>query len=219
MGDVIVITHARSVDHWARAMARFDGPTGTSLALRPVVIRLDAARARRLLGRGSPEPAFFAAWAVHAQRGRAAQQLVRRAFAHADRAKPPLRKRLGLNILGVLGQPLLAMVMKMLESERPHEGPLMRELRALRGACTREGTRGRSCRRRREITPATAEAPRHRDRRRTRLRIKSCSDLATIEKWFDRAVTASSAKEIFGSTRRAKSAPVSRRKTRTRRAK
>jgi hypothetical protein len=87
MGDVIVITHDASVATWAREVARAVGPAGTRLSLAPVVLRLTLVEAEALLATGRPELALLAAWAVHDQQGRGAQELVR-AVVEAIEAAP-----------------------------------------------------------------------------------------------------------------------------------
>jgi len=65
MGDVVVITHEAAVERWALRVAHVEGPAGTTLSLRPRVVRVTRAEAHRLLAAGRPELAVVAAWAVH----------------------------------------------------------------------------------------------------------------------------------------------------------
>ncbi|MFO0630509.1 MAG: hypothetical protein U0325_33460 [Polyangiales bacterium] len=99
MGDVVVITHDASVARWAAEVARTQGPGGTRLSLEPVVVTLTLREAEVLLAARAPELAVFAAWAVHDQRGRDAQEIVRAVVAEADAvpddavARHPVRAR------------------------------------------------------------------------------------------------------------------------------
>ena len=78
-GDLLVITSDRAVAAWARTVGQMDGPSGTALVVRPVVVQLTGDVAESLLDPARPELAFFAAWTVHDRYGPAAQAIVERA--------------------------------------------------------------------------------------------------------------------------------------------
>lgn len=191
MGDVVVITHDASVARWAAEIAHVAGPNGTRFGLAPVVVQLTLAETERLLATERPELAVFAAWAVHDQRGRDAQEVVREAVARID-ATPDaqLRDALSRAMISMLGEPLLAVIREMMMErlvipESPGFKALRREIEALgetRALLTVLDARK---------LPVDAAA---------RERIERCTDPDVLNGWIARAATAASLDEVFGPT-------------------
>jgi hypothetical protein len=108
MGELVIVTASRSVAAWARRVGHQRGELGTRVALTPRVILLDRRRVEALLDPAHPGLALFAAWAVHARRGKEACQVVERALALSERLPPAVRDAHAQAILAVLGPPLVA---------------------------------------------------------------------------------------------------------------
>ncbi len=200
MGDVFVVTHSRAVARWARTVATVEGPHGTRLSLVPRVVCLRRADAEALLATGRPELALFAAWAVHAQRSDAAARLVRRAIV-STRALPDaaLRDSLVRGMINMVSDELRVKLREMLmDFSKVTEGPLMRDLRE---EFERRGTvKGKL---EGELEGEARALLRVIERRgivvdeETRVRVLSCTDVATLDTWLDRAATATTAAEVF----------------------
>jgi hypothetical protein len=202
MGDVLVFTHDASVGAWALQVAHVVGPLGTVMTLTPVVVVLTRAEVDVLLATGRPELAVFAAWAVHDQRGRDAQSVVRvvaeRIEATAD---VELRTTLARAMISMLGDPLLAVLQEMWMNPIVFpESPALKALREMLQARARdEGkTEGK--------TVGKAEALLTVLRARhllvdeaTRARIDACADPLTLDRWIVRAVSATTLDEVFAS--------------------
>lgn len=192
MGDVIVITHDASVATWAGEIARVVGPAGTRLVLEPVVVQLTLAEVERLLATGSPELAVLAAWAVHDQRGRDAQEVVR-AVVEVIEAAPDaqLREALVQAMISMLGDPLVAVVREMLMN--PIVTPPSPAYLALRRDIEAIGeVRGKA-----ESLLAVLAARKLLVDDDTRERIEGCTVRATLEHWIARAATATTLDEVF----------------------
>ena len=192
MGDLVVITNDASVARWAAEVARVQGPGGTKLYLDPVVVALTQREAEVLLAAHTPELAVIAAWAVHDQHGRGAQQVVRAVVAEIEAAADPqLRDALSRAMISMLGESLLDVIREMMMDrlvipESPGFKALRREFEALgevRGEanalCVMLEARGWS------IDDAT------------RARITACDDVVQIRQWIARAVKATSLDEVF----------------------
>ncbi len=150
MGDVVVITHDASVARWAAEIARAQGPGGTKLSLEPVVVTLTLREAELLLAAHAPELAVFAAWAVHDQRGRDAQEIVRAVVAEVESVPDAqLRDALSRAMISMLGDALLAVIEEMMMDrleipESPGFKALRREIEAIgeaRGEARARGAR------------------------------------------------------------------------------
>lgn len=199
MGDVIVLTHDASVAAWASAVARVVGPAGTRLSLEPVVVQLTLAEVERLLATKHPELAVLAAWAVHDQRGRDAQEVVR-AVVEVIESSPDaqLREALVQAMISMLGDPLVAIVREMLmnpivTAPSPAYLALRREIEAIGEA------RGKT------IGEADALVVVLRTRgfavdALTRDRITACDDVEQLRRWIARAVTAHTLGDVFAPT-------------------
>ena len=144
MGDLVVITHDASVAAWASEVSRAEGPNGTRLVLEPVVLLLTLAEAERLLAMARGELAVFAAWAVHDQRGRDAQEVVRAVVEVIETAADPqLREALIQAMISMLGDPLVAVVRELESGNVAGESMGMR-LRDLEGRISRRAVQLRA---------------------------------------------------------------------------
>ncbi len=192
MGDVVILTHDASVARWASEVGHVVGPAGTRFALEPVVVTLTLAEVELLLATGRPELAVFAAWAVHDQRGRDAQEVVRAAVNVIESsAEAELREALSRAMLSMLGEPLLAVIREMLMNpltipESPGYKALRRDIEAI------GEVRGKA-----EALVTVLEARGFDLDASTRDRISGCDDIETLNGWIARAVTAPSLGAVF----------------------
>ena len=204
MGDIFVLTHEASVAAWAARVAHVVGPSGTTLTLTPVVIRLTRAEVDVLLATGRPELAVFATWAVHDQRGRDAQNVVR-TTAEMIGASPDseLRTALARAMISMLDKPLLTVLQEMwMNPLAIPESPGLKALRELLEA------RGKTEWKNQGKTLGKAEALLTFLTARqlpvdvaTRAHIEACTDLATLDRWIARAATAATLDEVFAHDR------------------
>jgi hypothetical protein len=189
MGDVVVITHDASVARWAAEVARTQGPGGTKLSLEPVVVTLTLREAEVLLAAHAPELAVFAAWAVHDQRSRDAQEIVRAVVAEVEAVPDAqLRDTLSRAIISMLGDDLLAVIEEMMMErleipESPGFKALRRKIEAIGEA-------------RALLTVLSARRLPVDDA--ARARIEGCDDTALLNHWIERAATATDLDEVFG---------------------
>ncbi len=204
MGDVIVLTHDASVATWAREVGRARGPAGTRLSLEPVVLRLTMVEAETLLATGRPELALLAAWAVHDQQGRGAQEVVR-AVVEVIEAAPDaqLREALLRAMISMLGDALLAVVREMLMNPivippSPAYLALRREIEAIGEA--RGEARGKALGKAQGEADALVvvlEARGISVDDEGRQRVARCDDVAQLRQWIARAATAKTLDEVF----------------------
>lgn len=192
MGDVVVITNDASVARWAAEVARTHGPGGTKLSLEPVVVALTQREAEVLLATHTPELAVLAAWAVHDQQGRAAQQVVRAVVTEIEAATDPqLRDALSRAMISMLGESLLDVIREMMMDrlvipESPGFKALRREFEA-RGEARGEARALLTLLRVRGLPISDA----------ARARIEGCDDAELLNRWVARAATAASVDEVF----------------------
>jgi hypothetical protein len=196
MGDVVIITHEAHVAEWASVVARVVGPSGTRLTLEPVVLLLSRAEVERLLAAEKPELAVFAAWAVHDQRGREAQEVVRAAAERIEATTDAeLRETLTRAMISMLGDPLVAVLKEMwMKPIVFPESPAARELRELLEA--RGELRGELRGEARALLTVLAARGLNVDED-TRARIRACVDALTLDRWVTRAVTAATLDDVF----------------------
>jgi len=195
-GDLVVITFSHAVARWASAVADLRGPLGTRLSVVPVVLLLTAGRVDALLDDQRPELALFAAWAIQKQHGERAKSVVRRALAVTAHLSEPLRGAQERAILAMLSEQMAAWLREVtMDPAKIPEGPAMKLFRAEGEAKGRaEGeARGRA-----EALLAIFETRALPVTETERARISECTDLALLERWIKRAVTATSVAETLG---------------------
>jgi len=212
LGDVIVITARRAVARWAERVAHLRARLGTVLQLKPVVLHLGAAEAKALLDERHPELALFAAWTMQHRHGRSARALVNRAFEVTERLPRPLQLAQGRAILSVLSKrmrerlneaamnpekypvtPAVSRFIRSLERRGQKRGLAEGEARGEARGEVRGRAEGRqdsllTILRTRGLPVSTAEEA----------RIRACTATAEIDRWIERAVTASSVREVIG---------------------
>ncbi len=208
-GDLLVITHDASVADWARSIAHATGPGGTHLALRPRVLLLTRDAVDRLLAADRPELAVMAAWAVHDQKGRPAQKVVRAAFAQifSPSTDPELRARLLRAMLSMLDDKLLNVLREMIMLTpnkfpiSPADEALLQDLEARMAAAE---ARAKALEAARAVLRNQAEAVITVLQARglvvdeaSRARILSCTRFAPLDRWLVRAVTAPTVAAVF----------------------
>ncbi len=200
MGDLIVITASPAVAAWARRVAHERGSAGTTSRLTPVVLLLDLRCARELLDPARPELALCAAWAMQKRHGREAIRIVGRAVELSKHLPPPLREAQRRAILSVLSDRLRSRLREAtMHPDRVPESPETRELRLLldkRGRA--EGEKHGLAEGKRQSLQMLLTQRGIRLTAADRARIELCSDIAQLDAWFKRAVTADSVAEVLG---------------------
>jgi hypothetical protein len=199
-GDLIVITATRAVAEWARTVGRMAGTLGTKLAVEPVVVQLTGDVAELLLDPTQPELAFFAAWTVHDRYGPEAQAIVERATDLIETLPDEtLQRTLIRYILGMLHEKLLTIVREVAMNPQkiPVSPALQRlgeEFQAMYGEQieARGEVRGEA----RMLLKILAARKFPLDER-ARARILSCTDTATLERWAEAALTATTLDDVF----------------------
>jgi len=196
-GDLLVITSDRAVAAWARTVGQMDGPSGTALVVRPVVVQLTGDVAEILLDPAQPELAFFAAWTVHDRHGPAAQAIIERATdligTLPDEA---LRRALIRRILGMLHEKLLTIVREVssMDSQKIPVSPALQrlgeEFQAMYGE--RLEARGEA-----KVLLKILAARKLAIEEGTRARILACADTSVLERWAEQAANATSIDEVF----------------------
>jgi hypothetical protein len=186
MGDLVVITAKRHVAEWAGRVASATGRLGSELVLRPTVLLLSG-EAEALLDEARPELAFFAAWGMQDRHGPDAERIVRRALDLTALLPEALRPAQVRAIFNVLSTAMFARLKEI--AMHPDSFPESPGLRAWREELEARGearalltvlaTRG-----------IVVDEP-------SRARILSTADASQLERWLERAVTASSLADVF----------------------
>ncbi len=214
MGDLWVITTARSVARWAEEGFYARGPRGTELKLTPRVILLTPNNAKDMLDETCPELAFFAAWAVHRRHGPLARRIVERALEITELLPKAEREKQFQDILSVI-HPKLGLFLKeklmQKESKRELIAPWVRQWkRELQEEGLKKGLeKGLKKGLKEGLAKGALEAKRAalytvlrarglRIPREDRLRISSCTRHATLDRWLEKAATVASVRELFG---------------------
>ena len=187
-GELIVITHSASVARWSLHVASHRSG-GTRWGVTPTVLRLGPREADGLLANGPPELAVFAAWVMQNRRGPGAVDLARRAIARTEAiADAQLRQRIQWSIPTVLHPAVVEKVrsIAMIDiSQLPRNPALERWVSDLHA----EGASRVLLRvlHQRAIAMTPVEET----------RILACMDSDQIERWTDRALTATLIDEVF----------------------
>lgn len=195
-GDLIVITADRAVAAWARTVGGMDGPLGTGLSVRPVVVQLTGDVAEMLFDAERPELAFFAAWTVHDRYGPEAQAIVERATDLIGTIPDgALRRTLIRHILGVLHEKLAKTIQEVsMDSQKIPVSPALQrlgeEFQAMYGE--RLEARGEA----RMLLKLLAARGLPVDES-VRARILACDETAALERWAEAALTAGSIDAVF----------------------
>lgn len=200
-GDLLVITHERRIATWVEHSTRIRGPLGTGLALEPMVLLVAGRVVDALLDEAHPELAFLAAWAMQHRHGREAVRVVRRAFELSARLDDDLQGRRWRGILNVLSGTILEKLeeLRMRRTEVPlrpevrklweviEEGQKRRKLAVAQGKA--EGVLGSLLivLKARSLALSAAQ----------RARIGRCRDAEKLQRWLERAVSATRADEVF----------------------
>jgi hypothetical protein len=199
-GDLVVIAVERAVVRWARGVGTMVGSLGTSLTVSPVVVPLTGDSAERLLDPAHPELAFFAAWTMHERHGAKARATVLRAAEIAalvpDEA---LRGSLLRGILGVLHPKVIESLREVLmDPQKTPTNPALdrlgEEFQRKYGAQleARGEARGEA---KMLLTILAARGLPIDDA--VRARVLGCGDTATLERWGERAIVATTLAEVF----------------------
>jgi len=195
-GDLLVITADRAVATWAQTVGRMNGPLGTRQIGEPVVLQLTGDVAEVLLDPARPELAFFAVWTVHDRYGPEALAIVERATELvATIADESLRRTLQSLFLGMLHEKLLLKIrevsmnldqipkspayLKFVEDVMRDHGPRLEARTKAAALFAVLGARGIA-------VDDTGRAS-----------VLACRDLATLDRWIIRAVTAPTLDAVF----------------------
>ncbi|MBK8697743.1 MAG: hypothetical protein IPN17_37210 [Deltaproteobacteria bacterium] len=187
-GELVVVTSSRAVARWALDVANHRRG-GTSWGVTPTVLRLGPKEADALLTSGPPELAVIAAWVMNHRHGpgarpraarvstgrehRQTKQLRRENLVeHPDRAAPRIVEKVRR----------IAMIDINQVPKNPAVEQWAADLRQRRGA------------RRPVLLLRLRASPRS---RATEARILACMDAPQIERWADRALTATLIDEVF----------------------
>jgi len=213
MGDLLVITHDASVAAWAHTVAQATGPGGTHLSLCPRVLLLTRAAVERQLAAGRPELAVMAVWAVHDQKGRAALQVVRDAYAQVvNTSDPKLRDTLRRAMLSMLDADLLKTLQELmmltpesfpLDPEREAIFQLYLANRKMRDEAMALATAWAKVRDEGKIKDKADDVLKVLQARgiavddASRARILACTDLVTLFRWVVRAATLSTLADVL----------------------
>jgi hypothetical protein len=192
MGELVVLTPSRRVARWARGAVTWQGPIGSRLTLRPVVLAIDLDTAEALLEAAEAEPglALVAAWALQRKYGPRAKAGVRRALERTAPLPPGARAEQTRAILQVVSPRLATYVKELfMNLEALPESEAFKELmQALEGSAEARG----------KLEGARAALLRYLDRRGVvltaseRAAVDGCRDLGTLERWLDAAFGAPS---------------------------
>ncbi len=190
-----------SVQRLGDAGARVRGPLGTGVALEPMVLLVAGRVVDALLDEAHPELAFLAAWAMQHRHGREAVRVVRRAFELSARLDDDLQGRRWRGILNVLSGTILEKLeeLRMRRTEVPlrpevrklweviEEGQKRRKLAVAQGKA--EGVLGSLLivLKARSLALSAAQ----------RARIERCRNAETLQRWLERAASATRADEVF----------------------
>ncbi len=203
MGDLVVITSSPAVARWAVTAAHERGSAGSTSHLTPVVLLLDGRHARKLLDPKRPELALCAAWAMQKRHGAEAVRIFGRAFKLSERLPPPLRDAQRRAILNVLSDRLRSRLSE--AAMRPERFPETKEARDFRLFLE-------SCGEKRGLAAGRADGLAAGKRESLQLilgerglpltaaqraRIERCSDIAQLDTWLRRALTASAVADVL----------------------
>jgi hypothetical protein len=191
MGELVVLTARRSVARWASGAITWAGRWGTRLSLDPIVLLIDLDAAERLLAGGGPEFALVAAWSLGHKVGPRSQRLARRALKQTMKLPAPERFQQGRAILQLLSPPLRkqlqAMFLKDLD-KLPQPKSYKEFVRALeaRGEARGEAKALLKYLDGRGVVLAPEQ----------RAAIEGCADAALLDRWLERAFTATTNEAI-----------------------
>lgn len=195
-GDLFVITPSRAVAEWALSVGRMTGPRGSRLTAEPVVVQLTGDVAELLLDPAHPEMAFFAVWTVHDRYGPEARAIVEGAAELIELIPDEaLRRTLMRLMIAMLHERLIQTLRKasMDLNNLPLSDALRRwnaEYEAMHGLRIRLEESSKMLLKvlaaRRLPVDDAAQA-----------RIQQCTDLATVERWVESAVTAATTDDVF----------------------
>lgn len=196
MGDIVVVTAQLHVAEWARTMPTAAGALGSRLGFAPVVLHLGEEEARLLLAAERPELAFFAAWAMQGRHGPVAQEVVEEALTRTHAVEDEaLRRGLFRSILRVISDELAEILKAALMNldaipESPNEKMLREAFEQRFGASWEARGEAKMLLKVLAARGLTVDEA-------TRAKILACTDVAQLERWGERAVSASSLDEVF----------------------
>lgn len=195
-GDLLVVTADRAVATWAQTVGRMNGPLGTRQISEPVVLQLTGDVAEALLDPAQPELAFFAVWTVHDRYGPEALAIVERATELIETiADESLRRTLQSLILGMLHEKLLLKIREVsMNLDQIPKSPAY--LRFVEDVMRDHGPR-LEARTKADALFAVLGARGIAVDDTVRASILACRDLATLDRWIIRAVTAPTLDAIF----------------------
>ena len=200
MGDILVVTAHEHVAEWARNLPMAVGPLGANLAFVPVVLHLRDEEARMFLDPARPELSFFAAWAMQDRHGKEARTVVELALDLAGTVPDLiLRESLFSSIFLVVSDQLAATLRETFMNTQsipksPNELMLREAFEKRFGAEieARGEVRGEA-----KMLLKILDARKLLVDDATRARILECSESAVLERWAERALTATTIDDVF----------------------
>ncbi|MDP3208072.1 MAG: hypothetical protein Q8M65_02890 [Rhodoglobus sp.] len=200
MGDILVVTAHEHVAEWARNLRPASGPLGTRLQLVPVVVHLRDEDARTLLDPLRPELSFFAAWAMQDRHGKEARAVVEQALDLAGTVPDvALRESLFSSIFLVVSDQLAAALRETFMNTQsipksPNELMLREAFEKRFGAEieARGEVRGEA-----KMLLKILDARNLSVDEAARARILACTESAVLERWAERALTATRIDDVF----------------------
>jgi hypothetical protein len=219
LGDLIVITPRADVARWAKGVVHARAPLGTEVWLKPAVFHLGEGEVDALLDEDHPELALFAAWAMQHRHGPRARRIVDQAIELTERLPRSLRKAQRRAILSMLSERMLELLRKAsMNPDKIPETPAARKTRLFLEAQGRK--RGRAEGEAKGKAEGKAEGKQDALLMLLRARgialspddearVRACTDAAKLDRWIERAATASSVRDVLSA--KPSAAPARRR--------
>jgi hypothetical protein len=208
MGDLVVLTTSRAVARWAEKIGERYGPLGTSMTLRPIVLLVADEAIVRLAAADGPGLKFFAAWAMRGRRKPEALEVVRAVVEPNAGVPEPLRALLRSAIINLYGERTLAN----LEEKRMKLSDLT--LTPRQHAILNPPERVRQLEQffygKADAILKVIEARGIHLTFKQHWTIRGCIDFDEMDGYLERALTATTAADIFRSSRRKSAAKVKR---------
>ncbi|HEU4537459.1 MAG TPA: hypothetical protein VFS00_25245 [Polyangiaceae bacterium] len=167
------------------------------------MLRVDLGEAERLVREGEPELALVAAWALQGKSGPRSKALALRALERTASLPEPMQRRQGRAIMQLLSAPLRqhiqAMLLKGLE-QIPQSKSFKKFMRSIEGPAEARGqakgeAKGKA-KGKAEVLVKYLEQKGVTLTAKRRQRIESCTDLAQLDRWLERAFAASTREEL-----------------------
>lgn len=196
-GDLVIITHAPRVATWIEHHTMVHGPLGSALAIAPIVLLIAGPAVELLLDETRPELAFLAAWAMQGRRGRAAIEVVVRAFRITAMLEGALRERRQRGIMNVLSEDMLNNLRNLQMRHEVPDRPGVREVVEYLNSQFAEAEARGEARGEAKAVLVVLDARGIGLTEEERGRIGTATDASVLRTWLVRAATVRSSRELF----------------------